>query len=187
MQLPTITISLPDWLSSVPDWYGRYRTDEEKIGLAIELSRENVTHGTGGPFGAAIFNSGSGALEAVGVNLVVPNRNSTLHAEMVAIQLAEARLGVYSLAGNGHSHHVLAVSCEPCAMCLGATLWSGVDRLVCAATKEDAERVGFDEGPVFPASYEYMAARGIEVVHGIRRDEARHILDLYARTKGVIY
>src|SRR3546814_19963070 len=51
---------------------------------------------------------------------------------------------------DGMPRHELFSSCEPCAMCLGATLWSGVTRLVFAATRDDATRLNFDEGPVFP-------------------------------------
>ena len=66
--------------------------------------------------------------------------------------------------------HELVSSCEPCAMCLGATLWSGVRRLVTGATKADAEAIGYDEGPVFPESYAHLERRGIEVV---RRNSSR--------------
>ena len=83
--------------------------------------------------------------------------------------------------------HELATSCEPCAMCLGATLWSGVKRLLCGATRDDALRINFDEGPVFPQSYAYLRDRGIEVVRQVAREEARAVLELYRETSGVIY
>jgi tRNA(Arg) A34 adenosine deaminase TadA len=44
----------------VVDWDRRYPTDEERMRLAIDLSRENVERGTGGPFGAAVFEAGPG-------------------------------------------------------------------------------------------------------------------------------
>ena len=72
-------------------------------------------------------------------------------------------------------------------MCLGATLWSGVNRLVCAANKDDASQIGFDEGPVYESSYEYLEARGISVKRGFLRDEAIKAFDLYRKTGGVIY
>jgi tRNA(Arg) A34 adenosine deaminase TadA len=72
-------------------------------------------------------------------------------------------------------------------MCLGATLWSGVKRLVCGATREDAMQLGFDEGPVFPASYEYLAHAGIEIVRGVFREDARAVLELYRHQAGPIY
>jgi tRNA(Arg) A34 adenosine deaminase TadA len=72
-------------------------------------------------------------------------------------------------------------------MCLGAVLWSGVSRVICAATKEDASRIGFDEGPVYESSYEYLRERGIEVVRGLMREEAVKAFDLYKEKGGVIY
>jgi tRNA(Arg) A34 adenosine deaminase TadA len=83
--------------------------------------------------------------------------------------------------------HELFTSCEPCAMCLGATLWSGVRRLVCGAAREDATRLDFEEGPVFPESYRYLEERGIQIVRDLLRDEARAVLELYRATKGAIY
>ena len=62
--------------------------------LAIELARQNVLRGTGGPFGAAIFERSTGALLSVGVNSVVRLNNSTLHGEMVAIMMAQHRIAL---------------------------------------------------------------------------------------------
>ncbi|MCC7385926.1 MAG: nucleoside deaminase [Deltaproteobacteria bacterium] len=155
------------------------------MSLAIEVSRRNVTEKTGGPFGSAIFDRATGEVLAVGMNLVVLSHNSTLHAEMVAFQMAEARLGTHSLGDPRRTE--LFTSCEPCAMCLGATLWSGVSRLVTAAKGDDARAIGFDEGPVFAESYRYLAARGVEIVHDLGRTEAQRVLELYRSSGGLIY
>jgi len=164
-----------------------YPGDDERMQLAIALARWNVLEATGGPFGAAVFERASGRLVAVGINLVVPLGNSSLHAEMVAFMMAQARVGSYTLGGKGMPEHELATSCEPCAMCLGATLWSGVRRVICGATRDDALGLEFDEGPVFDASYAYLAERGVEVERGVRRAEAAEVLALYRRRAGVIY
>lgn len=179
-----VSISLPDWTRDTIDWDRAYPTDEDQVRLAIALSRWNVEHDTGGPFGAAVFEQASGRLVAVGVNRVVPLGNSVLHGETVAIMMAQAKLGTHTL---GAPPHVLATSCEPCAMCLGATLWSGVRRLVCGATKADAERVGFDEGPVFPESYDHLDRAGIAVRRAVCRAEAAAVLDLYRERHGTVY
>jgi tRNA(Arg) A34 adenosine deaminase TadA len=157
------------------------------MALAITLARENVERDTGGPFGAAVFEMAGGALVAVGVNSVIRLNNSTLHAEMVAFMMAQRRVGSFTLQAAGMPAHELVTSCEPCAMCLGATLWSGVRRVVYGALREDASRLNFDEGPVFPESYRYLEQRGIEIVRGVRRDEARAVLDRYRETRGRIY
>ena len=169
------------------DFQRFYHSLEERMQLAIDLSRENIRHHTGGPFGAAIYESESGRLVAAGVNLVVPLNNSALHGEMVAFMMAQAVLGSYTLNAPGLPAHELVTSCDPCAMCLGATLWAGVRRIVCGATREDAGEIFFDEGPVFPQSYDYLGARGVEVIRGVLREPAREVLALYARTSGPIY
>ena len=186
-KLPEIRVAYPAWVAHRVSWDAVYATDEDRMGLAIALSRWNLLEESGGPFGAAVFERDSGRLVAVGVNLVVPLGNSALHGEMVAFMMAQARLGTYTLAGEGMPAHELATSCEPCAMCLGATLWSGVRRVVCGATRDDALGLDFDEGPVFEASYDYLAARGVEIVRGVRRAEAADVLALYRQRAGVIY
>lgn len=155
--------------------------------LAIELARENVSKGTGGPFGAAVFESQTGRLISVGVNLVVPLQNSILHAEIIALMMAHQCLRSFTLKADPKTAYELVTSCEPCAMCLGAIFASKVQRVICGASREDALKLGFDEGPVFPESYEYLEARGIEFVRHICRMEARAVLDLYVQRGGIIY
>lgn len=187
MQFPVIHIEYPDWVGEVVDWERPYISDEERMRLAIGLSRENVLRGTGGPFGAAIVEAESGRLVAVGMNSVVRLNNCTLHGEMVAFMMAQQRLNSFTLAAPGMPVHELVTSCEPCAMCLGAALWSGVRRVVCGAHRDDARRLNFEEGPVFAESHEYLAARGIEIVHGVLREEANAVLELYRSRQGIIY
>lgn len=184
---PAVRIELPGWVEQLASVDATLAGDEERMRLVIALARENVQRGAGGPFAAAVFESGSGRIVSVGLNLVVPLRSSLMHAEVVAILMAQTRLGSYTLAAPGMAAHELVTSCEPCAMCLGATLWSGVRRLICGATRYDAQAVAFDEGPVFPESYRYLEQRGIEVVRGVARSEASAVLELYARRGGPIY
>lgn len=183
---PELRIAVPRWVDDSVDWNHVHATDEDRAGVAIALARRNVAEGTGGPFGAAVFDSASGRIVSAGVNLVVPLNNSSLHAEVVAFMLAQARLGRYSLGDDG-GRYELVTSCEPCAMCLGATLWSGVHRVVCCATGDDARGLAFDEGPVFAESWSYLDARGIEIVRGVRREEARAVMKAYRDVDGVIY
>ena len=184
MSRSTLCLELPSWAQDAVLPGRVYADDDARMALAISLARENVERGTGGPFGAAIFECDSGRLVAAGVNSVVRLTNCTLHAEMVAFQLACHHLGTFTLGGS--TAHELVSSCDLCAMCLGAVLWSGVKRVVCGAAREDATRLAFDEGPVFPESWRYLTDRGVEVVRGVRRDEARAVLELY-RNRGPIY
>ena len=182
-----IRITNPEWVREVADFDRPYPDDDAKVRLAIQLARENVTRDTGGPFGAAVFDVATGRLVAVGANGVVRLNNSSAHAEMIALMMAQANVGSFTLQEDGGPRYELFSSCEPCAMCLGATLWSGVTRLVFAATREDAERLSFDEGPVFPASHAYLIDRGIAIESGRLRDEANAVFDLYLRRGGPIY
>jgi tRNA(Arg) A34 adenosine deaminase TadA len=185
--MPAIRITCPDWVDDVLDWDATYGDDVSRMRVALACARENVLRGTGGPFGAAIFDATSGRLVSVGVNLVVPLNNSSLHAEIVAFMMAQAALETYSLQRSDLAAHELHTSCEPCAMCLGAVLWSGVRRVVWSAQRADADSISFDEGPVFAASYEYLRARGITFQGDILRAEGRAVLDLYGERGGPIY
>lgn len=184
---PTVRVEYPDWVDSVVDWDRRFESDHDRMRLAIAVSRENVVRGTGGPFGAAIFERDTGRVVAVGMNSVVRLANCTLHGEMVAFMMAQRRLASFTLHAPHLPAHELFTSCEPCAMCLGATLWSGVRRAVCGAAREDASQLKFEEGPVFPESYRYLEERGVAIERNVLRDEARAVLELYRTTSGTIY
>ena len=191
---PVVDIDYPDWTNYViADWVKAvdrsseaFTSDNLRMRLAINVARANVENGTGGPFGAAIFEA-SGRLVAVGMNSVVRLNNCTLHAEMMAFMMAQHRVGSFTLNAPNLKAHELFTSCEPCAMCLGATLWSGVQRVVYGATRDDALRLNFEEGPVFPESYSYLEQRGIRIERNVLRDEARAVLEMYRAKGGKIY
>ena len=182
----SVHVDYPEWVSGLVDWERPYRTDEDRMRLAISVSRMNVERETGGPFGAAVFESG-GRLVAVGMNSVVRLGNCVLHAEIVAFMMAQQAVGSFTLSAPSLPTHELVTSCEPCAMCLGATLWSGVKRVVYGAGREDATRLSFEEGPVFPESYRYLEDRGIRIVRGVLGEEAKAVLEQYRAKSGKIY
>jgi tRNA(Arg) A34 adenosine deaminase TadA len=184
---PVVHLEYPDWVDSVVEWDRRYATDEERMRVAIAVSRANVERGTGGPFGSAIFEMETGKLVAVGMNSVVRLNNCIPHGETFAFMMAQQVTGSFTLNSPALPRHELHTSCEPCAMCLGATLWSGVRRVVYGATREDATILKFEEGPVFPESYKYLEDRGIEIVRQVLRDEAKAVLEYYRTHGGKIY
>jgi tRNA(Arg) A34 adenosine deaminase TadA len=185
---PEVTLRLPDWVGELPSDVGRrYGTVEDRMRFVVELSCLNVRNGTGGPFGAAIFERASGRLLAPGVNLVVGSGCSVFHAEMVAVMVAQKVLGTFDLGGEGLPPYELVASTEPCAMCLGATPWSGVRHLVCGARDEDARAVGFDEGAKMAEWAGSLEDRGISVELGVLREEAVAVLQEYAERGGEIY
>ena len=126
---------------------------------AVELAKQNVLAG-GEPFGAVVVSAGGEWFE--GVNAPEAMSDPTAHAEINAIRAAATELGPVL---NGAT---LYSSAEPCPMCLGAALWAGVDRLVYAATQQEAAGFGFDNGPL----YEQVVG-GVETVTDFPVEQAR--------------
>jgi tRNA(Arg) A34 adenosine deaminase TadA len=157
-----------------------------RMGFVLDLVRANIATG-GGPFAAAVFERDSGRLVAAGANRVVASCCSAAHAEVLALSLAQARLGSHDLGGAGLPACELVTSAEPCAMCLGAVIWSGVRSLVCAARGTDVMALGFDEGPR-PADWGgELRERGIAVATDLMRNEACALLRDYRASGGPIY
>jgi tRNA(Arg) A34 adenosine deaminase TadA len=183
-----ISLSLPSWLAeSLPRPDTGFPDSDGRMRLVIKLARQNVDRGTGGTFAAAVFDRETGTIIAAGVNLVTSLNCSVAHAEIMAIMLAQQRIGTYDLGSEGMRPLELVASAEPCAMCLGAIPWSGVRRLVCGASGEDVTDIGFDEGAK-PASWQReLEARGIEVVRNVCRSEAIAVLRRYVEQGGVVY
>lgn len=186
-QPDALTIELPVWLAAFAQTYVPSGDIAQRTAFVIAAAQRAVDERSGGPFAAAVFEQESGALVALGVNLVTTQRLSLLHAEMVALALAQRKLGTYDLGAAALPRHELVTSTEPCAMCLGAIPWSGVTRVVTAARDEDARRIGFDEGakPVRWAAS--LQQRGIAVVTDVQRAAARAVLEDYAASGGRIY
>jgi len=181
----SLSIALPQWSRQI-NIGDIYTSAEARMQLAISLSRMNIEQGTGGPFGAAVFDIETHALLAIGMNLVVSANCSMAHAEMVAISCAQQRLACFNL-GAGAADYELVTSCEPCAMCFGAIPWSGIRHLVCGARDSDARAIGFDEGPKMAGWQAALAERGISVETDVCREDAASILQRYARDNGTIY
>lgn len=136
---------------------------------AIRLSRTRMRQGRGGPFGAVVARDG--AIVARGWNAVTSSLDPTAHAEVVAIRRACRTLGTFSLAGC-----VLYATCEPCPMCLAAAYWARVDRLVYAATRNDAARAGFDDALIYREVPLEPEARSLPTDH-LLQDEASAVFD----------
>lgn len=150
--------------------------------LVIHLARGNIEHGTGGPFAAAVFDKDH-RLVAVGLNLVDTLKCSSAHAEIIALSLAEQRIGDYHLGKD----YELVVTAEPCAMCAGAIPWSGIGRLVTSATDQDIRDIGFDEGAKPDDWRTPLLDRGIEVSSEVLRQESAALLQQYKAQGGPIY
>lgn len=188
MRLPSVELQLPEWTEEFfRDPEAAYPSAKDRMQLVIELARSNVDHGTGGPFGAAIFERETGKLLAPGVNLVTTANCSVAHAEIVAIMVAQRVIGSFDLGGRGQPAYELVTSTEPCAMCLGAIPWSGVRYVACGARDEDARAVGFDEGSKLENWASTLEERGIGVTQDVCRKDAAAVLRYYAEKGGEIY
>lgn len=186
-----VHLTLPAWVHEAVDTARTYDSDADKVALAVELSRRNLEAGTGGPFGAAVFNE-AGRIVAAGVNVVMPQNTSLAHAETMAYMLAQQRLQRARLnrddAGRPDGRYTLATSAQPCCQCYGATIWAGIDRLLIGARAEDVMALTeFDEGPL-PDDWEgELDRRGIAVVRDLHRDDARAVLRAYGEGGGQRY
>lgn len=177
-----IKLPIPEWLNAWADGIPDTFLDvNQRMAQVVDLARMSIKNG-GGPFGAAVFNQRTGELIAPGVNWVVPGKSSLLHAEVMALALAEQTLGSYELASHGSFE--LVTSVEPCCQCLGVLMWAGVASIVCGARSEDAQAIGFNEGPRSLNWEQELKQRGISLTREVMRSQAVEVLQSYT---GEIY
>ena len=181
-----VHLTLPPWVHDVLAPGDVFASDQDKVALAIELSRRNVEARSGGPFGAAVFAPDHRVI-AIGVNRVLPHTTSLAHAENMAYMLAQQRLQTPRL-NDVLAPVTLATSSQPCCQCYGATIWAGIDRLLIGARAEDVmELTEFDEGPL-PADWiGELERRGIAVTRDVLRQDARAVLRAYGEGGGERY
>ena len=136
---------------------------------AIELSIDNVDKG-GGPFGCVIVKDEK--IVAEGVNKVTTLNDPTAH-EVVAIRDACKKLNIFNLKGSE-----LYSSCEPCPMCLSAIYWARIDKIYYANTREDAQKIDFDDSSIYSELKKNIEERKIPMVQ-MTRNEALKAFDLW--------
>ena len=109
---------------------------------AIDLARQGMLEGRGGPFGCVIVKGDE--IIGAGSNSVTSFNDPTAHAEIVAIRNACSTLNHFQLTGCE-----LYTSCEPCPMCLGAIYWARPSKVFFGNSREDANAVGFDDSLIY--------------------------------------
>lgn len=124
---------------------------------ALELARQGVEQGLGGPFGAVVVRDGR--VIARGQNRVTSSHDPTAHAEVVALREACRALERVHL-----EDCQVYTSCEPCPMCLSALYWAHVERIVFCADRHDAARAGFDDELLYREIDAPLDARRIPLV-----------------------
>lgn len=183
------TLNLPDWVcTEMAILPSTFPSLEERMRTVIHFARKNAQENTGGPFAAGVFEQDSGKLVAMGVNRVVPLSCSSAHAEIVALSLAQQKLGQYDLGAPGLPAHELVVNWLPCAMCYGAVIWSGIRSLVVAGSGPELEEItGFDEGPRPLNWQKELTNRGISFRENILREEACLGFKEFAASSNLVY
>lgn len=131
--------------------------------IAIEESLLSVQAGSS-PFGAVIVKDGK--IIAKAHNQVVLLNDPTAHAEVQCIRLACQTLKSFDLSGC-----TLYTSCEPCPMCLNAIKWANITQVYYAATRDDADAIGFRDRVFYQED-------PIELNHLIL-NEARSVMDTW--------
>ena len=146
-------------------------SDEDKkfLAMAIEEARKGLQKGEQ-PFGSVIVRNG----EVVGraYNTVNSSGDPTNHAETAAVRDASA-----NLKGSDWKECTLYTSCDPCPMCAGATMFSGIERLVIAA--RSAKLAELRGQPPRTYSAENLAGQmhmKLEVIRGLLQSESEEVL-----------
>ena len=108
------------------------------MNLAAKATVAAMEKKFGGPFGATVVRNGE-VIVSVG-NTMMRDTDPSAHAEMVAVREACKKLDTMDL-----SDCEIYATCEPCPMCVGVILWSGIKTVYYSNTKEDAANHGFSD------------------------------------------
>ncbi len=141
---------------------------------AIELSVESVNNG-GGPFGSVIVKDNK--IISEGSNRVTSTNDPTAHGEIVAIRSACNKLNNFNLRGCE-----LYSNCEPCPMCLSAIYWARIDKIFYANTREDAQKIDFDDSFIYSEFKKGINERKIPMFQ-MMRNEALKSFELWDKKK----
>ena len=146
-------------------------TEREKrfMEMAIDLARQGMNNGTGGPFGCVIVKGDT--VVGKGSNSVASLNDPTAHAEVVAIRDACRHLHTFQL-----TDCEIYTSCEPCPMCMGAIYWARPKKVYFGATRYDAAAAGFDDSLIYQELTAPLHERIIEIVN-VGREKAIIVFD----------
>ena len=165
------------------------KIDNQKVETATKIITElqndmqTFTNKGSGPFVAAIYDDKGNLIVKV-ANSVVNEQCSNNHAEMNAIKAAEEKLGTYDLAPYNLKLYVTA---EPCIMCIGGIMWSGIKEIYYGVSSKDVEQItGFDEG-FKPHWFKEFKKRGIIVYGNIEPELGKKELYKYVQNGKIIY
>ena len=151
--------------------------------LALQEELKTYIAQGAGPFLAAIYDE-HGNVIAKAANSVVQKKCSHCHAEMNAIKQAEEKFNTFDLAPYRLS---LYVTSEPCLMCLGGIMWSGIQTVYFGVPSKRVEEItGFDEG-FKPDWLSEFQKRGIRVYGNLALHAGEKVLQNYVKNGHIIY
>ena len=155
----------------------------KKIILNLQRELPKYINKGHGPFLAAIYDA-KGILIAKSANTVVNKSCSNNHAEMNAIKLAEKKLKTRDLSKYNLSIYVTS---EPCMMCLGGIMWSGIKAVYYGVPSNRVTKITkFDEG-FKPNWLNEFKKRGITVYGQIETEAGEKVLKDYVANGHTIY
>lgn len=126
------------------------------------------------PVGAVVVKDGQ--IIARAHNMVETAKRSSAHAEMIALEAAEASLGSKWLTGAS-----MYVTLEPCSMCSGAMVLARMARLVIGA---DDPKTGAC-GSLYNIANDERLNHSIEITRGVLAGECSAILKEFFRSRRV--
>ena len=103
-------------------------------------------------------------------NIKELKKDTTKHAEIIAIQKASKKLDTWRLEGC-----TLYVTLEPCVMCTGAIIQSRLDKVVIGTMDEKTGSCG----SVLNILEDYKFNHVVEVEKGIKEEECREIIQTF--------
>ena len=151
-------------------------TDKEYMHMAIELSKKSSY-----PYGAIIVKNDK-IIGRSDANTPV-SQTAYNHAELRAIEDAMEHLGGHLCAEGGKGTTIYS-SCEPCAMCMGAILYTGIERLIYGATLKDSKQCVNEILIKADEIANACSNRQIEILPELEREEAVEVLKLWQSNQG---
>jgi guanine deaminase len=149
--------------------------DADYLRIAIELSRHALEDQGKTPFGAIVVLGNE--MIGEGTSSVIELLDPSAHAEVMALRSAAQKLQRHLLPGS-----VLYSSSEPCPMCLTASYWARVSRVVFAATSYDVATYGFEDLQLYRELATSVEHRSLPEVseNGPLRTQAAEVLNNWA-------
>ena len=155
----------------------------KKIMLNVQAKTADGIKKGKGPFYAEIYDK-NGNFVVASSNSVVEDKCCLFHAEVNTIKKAHDKFKEYSLAPEDLTIYVNA---EPCIMCAGAIMWSGIKTVYFGVPSSEVEKItGFDEG-YKPNWIKEFKKRGITVYGNIEPLAGKKVLKDYVNSGKEIY